>query len=98
MTTQNVYIVTGSASGVGAATALALAKRGAAGAVNFSKSKIEAEKVAAECRALGGDALAVQCDVAVDADCRRLAAAALDKWGRIDGLVNNAGTTRFAPM
>lgn len=98
MSTQRVYIVTGSASGVGAATALALAKRGAAVAVNFSKSAKEAEKVAAECRALGGDAIAVQCNVAADADCRRLAAAALDKWGRIDGLVNNAGTTKFAAM
>ncbi len=98
MTAQDVYIVTGSARGVGAATALALAKRGAAVAVNFSRSGSEAERVAAECRAAGGDALAVQCDVAVDADCRRLAAAALARWGRIDGLVNNAGTTRFVPM
>jgi 3-oxoacyl-[acyl-carrier protein] reductase len=42
--------------------------------------------------------VAVRADVAQDADCRRLAAAALDKWGRIDGLVNNAGTTKFASM
>jgi 3-oxoacyl-[acyl-carrier protein] reductase len=40
----------------------------------------------------------VRADVAQDADCRRLAAAAIDKWGRIDGLVNNAGTTKFASM
>jgi 3-oxoacyl-[acyl-carrier protein] reductase len=98
MTTPKVYIVTGAASGVGAATALALAQRGAAVAVNFSKSKADAERVAAECKALGGDAFAVQGDVAADADCRRLAAAALAKWGRIDGLVNNAGTTKFAAM
>jgi 3-oxoacyl-[acyl-carrier protein] reductase len=98
MNAQGVYIITGSARGVGAATAMALAKRGAAVAVNFSSSESEAERTAAECRALGGDAIAVQCDVAADADCRRLAAAALAKWGRIDGLVNNAGTTKFATM
>src|SRR5207237_3903230 len=43
-------------------------------------------------------ALVVRGDVAQDADCRRIAAAALERWGRIDGLVNNAGTTKFAPM
>ena len=98
MAAPAVYIVTGSASGVGAATALQLARAGHAVAVNYSKSAAEAEGVAAECRKAGGDAIAVQCDVAQDADCRRLAAAPLDQWGRIDGLVNNAGTTRFVPM
>jgi 3-oxoacyl-[acyl-carrier protein] reductase len=98
MSEQRVYIITGSASGVGAATALQLARTGAAVAVNYSKSAAEAERVAADCKTAGGDAMAVQCDVANDADCRRLAAAALDKWGRIDGLVNNAGTTKFASM
>jgi 3-oxoacyl-[acyl-carrier protein] reductase len=98
MSGQPVYIVTGSASGVGAATALALARRGASVAINFSKSADDAERVAAECKAQGGDAFTVQCDVAQDADCRRLAEATLEKWGRIDGLVNNAGTTKFAPM
>jgi 3-oxoacyl-[acyl-carrier protein] reductase len=98
MSKQPVYIVTGSASGVGAATVRALARRGASVAINYSKSADDAERVAAECRQLGGDAMTVQADVAQDADCRRLAAAAMQKWGRIDGLVNNAGTTKFAPM
>jgi 3-oxoacyl-[acyl-carrier protein] reductase len=98
MSDKPVYIVTGSASGVGAATALALARRGAAVTINYSKSADDAERVAAECRKLGGDAIAVQCDVAKDADCRRLAGAVLKKWGHIDGLVNNAGITKFAPM
>ena len=98
MKNRPVYIVTGSASGVGAATALALAKQGAAVAVNYSKSRKDAERVADDCKKLGGDAISVKCDVSEDADCRKLAQAALDAWGRIDGLVNNAGTTRFAPM
>jgi 3-oxoacyl-[acyl-carrier protein] reductase len=59
--------------------------------VNYSKSKEQAEKVAAKCK----DAIAVQADVGEDAECRKLAQAALDKWGRIDALVNNAGTTKF---
>jgi NAD(P)-dependent dehydrogenase (short-subunit alcohol dehydrogenase family) len=95
---KRAYIVTGSASGVGAAVARALARSGAAVAINYSKSAQDAERVAAECRTLGGDAIAVRCDVSQDDDCRSLAAATLDQWGRIDGLVNNAGTTKFAPM
>jgi 3-oxoacyl-[acyl-carrier protein] reductase len=88
---MRVAIVTGSSSGIGAACALELGKRGWAVVINFSRSAAEAEQVAAGC----GSAIAVQADVAEDADCRRLAAAALEKWGRIDALVNNAGTTKF---
>ena len=89
--TQKVAIVTGSATGIGAATALELSRRGFSVLVNFSKSKEQAEKVAAECR----DAIVVQADVGDDTQCRRLVQAALDKWGRVDALVNNAGTTKF---
>ena len=95
---MNVYIVTGSSSGVGAATALELARRGSAVAVNYSKSAAAAEEVAQACIQAGGEALAVRADVSKDADCKALAAAALAKWGRLDGLVNNAGTTKFASM
>ena len=95
---HRVFVVTGSASGVGEATAMQLAGRGDRVVINCSKSVGEAERVAAACAKAGGAAIVVQADVAVDADCRRLAQAALDKWGRIDGLVNNAGTTKFAPM
>jgi 3-oxoacyl-[acyl-carrier protein] reductase len=92
------FIVTGSSSGVGAATALALARRGSRVVINFSRSAAAAEEVAQACLRAGGEALMVRADVAEDAECRRLATAALEKWGRIDGLVNNAGTTRFASM
>ena len=88
-------IVTGSSAGVGAATALLLARRGASVLINCTKSTEAAEAVAAQCRALGADAFVVSANVADDADCVRLAAAAMARWGRIDMLVNNAGTTKF---
>jgi 3-oxoacyl-[acyl-carrier protein] reductase len=88
---SKVAIITGSATGIGAATAIELSKRGWSIVVNYSKSKVEAEKVAAKCKG----AIVVQADVGEDAQCRKLAQAALDKWGRIDALVNNAGTTKF---
>jgi len=88
---KRIAIITGSGSGIGAATALELSKRGWGVVINYSKSKEQAEKVAAKCK----DAIAVQADVGEDAQCRKLAQAALDKWGRIDALVNNAGTTKF---
>src|SRR3954464_584628 len=98
MADERVFIVTGSSSGVGAATALELARRGARVAINYSKSAREAEETAQACTRAGGTPIVVQADVSADPDCRKLASAALSKWGRIDGLVNNAGTTKFAPM
>ncbi|HWA13830.1 MAG TPA: glucose 1-dehydrogenase [Burkholderiales bacterium] len=91
-----VCIVTGSATGTGAACAVQLARKGARVVVNYTKSEKEARETLAQCQGAGGEAILVQGDVALDADCRKLAQAALDKWGRIDGLVNNAGITRFA--
>ncbi|SRR5579872_2441554 len=93
---QSVCIVTGSAAGIGAACAVQLAAKGARLAINFTKSEREAHEVAAACESKGGQTIVVQADVSSDADCRRLANAALEKWGRIDALVNNAGTTKFA--
>lgn len=90
-----VVIVTGSARGVGAATAELLAERGCKVVVNHTKSREQAEQVAETCRAAGGEALVCKANVADDADCRRMADDAMTKWGRIDGLVNNAGTTKF---
>jgi len=91
-----VCIVTGSAAGIGAGCAERLAAKGARVVINYTKSEAEAKEVAAACQAKGGETILVQGDIAVDADCHKLAKAALDKWGRIDGLINNAGTTKFA--
>jgi 3-oxoacyl-[acyl-carrier protein] reductase len=90
-----VAIVTGSSTGIGAAVAQGLARRGASVVVNYTRSKAEAEATADAVREAGADVRLVQGDVANDADCRRLAAEAVAAWGRIDILVNNAGTTKF---
>jgi len=93
---QDVFcaVVTGSASGLGAATAEILAKGGARIVVNYSSSKAEAEKTAELCRKAGAaEVVVVQGDVARDEDCRRIVAAA-QGWGRLDALINNAGTTK----
>ena len=90
---ERVAIVTGASSGIGAASARMLAERGLRVLVNFAGNAAGAEEVVAACRAAGAEAEAMQGDVADDAACRRIAAAATDRWGRVDVLVNNAGTT-----
>lgn len=90
-----VSIVTGSSRGIGAATARKLAQKGCNVVINYSSSEDEAREIAAECEKLGAETLLCQADVADDDDCRRLVDAAVEKWGRIDSLVNNAGITRF---
>jgi 3-oxoacyl-[acyl-carrier protein] reductase len=71
---RKVCIVTGSSSGIGAATVRLYAERGWDVVVNYSRDVAPADAVAADCRALGAQALVVRADVAVDADCRRLGA------------------------
>ena len=90
---ERVAIVTGGSSGIGAATARGLARAGVRVVVNYAGNADGANAVVADCRAAGAEAQAVQGDVADDAACRAVAAAAMDRWGRIDVLVNNAGTT-----
>ena len=92
-----VSIVTGSSSGVGAACARQLAERGSHVVINYSRNETGARETQAACEALGVETLVVQADVADDASCRRMAALADEKWGRIDALINNAGTTKFNP-
>ena len=88
-------IVTGSAVGVGRATALELAKRGANVVVNYSRSEEEAKETVAMVEALGANALLVRADVSNDAEVRAMVAAAVDSFGGVHVLVNNAGTTAF---
>jgi 3-oxoacyl-[acyl-carrier protein] reductase len=89
-------IVTGSASGLGAATAAILAKDGARIVINYASSQKEAEETADLCRTVGGEVVVVQGDVSRDEDCRKIAEAAAS-WGRLDVLINNAGTTKHMP-
>jgi 3-oxoacyl-[acyl-carrier protein] reductase len=90
-----VVIVTGAGTGVGAAAARMLAEAGARVTINYSRSAEAAEAVAEECRAMGAEVLVCQADVAEEADCRRLVEETMAKWGRVDGLMNNAGTTQL---
>jgi NAD(P)-dependent dehydrogenase (short-subunit alcohol dehydrogenase family) len=89
-----VILVTGGATGLGAAIAVGAARRGAKAVIlNCTKSLKEAEATADLVRAAGAEAAIVQGDVAEDADCRRIAAAAAP-FGRLDALANNAGVTK----
>ncbi len=95
MDTKRTAIVTGSGTGVGAATALILSQRGWNVCINYSRSETEARETQARCGAAGSDTLLVQADVSDDAACRRIVDATVSKWGRLDALVNNAGVTTF---
>jgi ketoreductase RED2 len=88
-----VVAVTGSSSGIGAATARAFADAGASVLVNSARSVAQGEAVAASLP----DARYVQGDITEVDVPERLVAAALDRWGRLDTLVNNAGTTALIP-
>ncbi|MBV1876061.1 MAG: SDR family oxidoreductase [Pseudomonadales bacterium] len=94
---DKVVIVTGSSSGVGAATVKLLASKGCHVVINYARSKEAAFEVASQCEAYGVQTLVHKADVANDADCQSMVAATLNKWGIINGLVNNAGTTKFVP-
>lgn len=88
-------LVTGAATGLGAATAMGAARQGARVIINYASSRVEAEATADACRSAGAEVRVVQGNVADDADCRRIAATATD-WGRLDALINSAGATKHA--
>ena len=93
-----VALVTGASKGIGASIAKELAANGAAVAVNYSSSKAEAEKVAAEIRAAGGKAIVVKGSVADPDAIGPLVATVAKELGPISILVNNAGVYEFAPI
>lgn len=88
---ERVLLITGGATGIGAETARLAAIRGWAVCVNYRRSEDEACKLADEILEAGGAAMAIQADLAVEADVLRLFKTIDQHWGRIDGLVNNAG-------
>jgi 3-oxoacyl-[acyl-carrier protein] reductase len=93
-----VAVVTGASKGIGAAIARQLAAEGASVVVNYASSKSGADRVVGEITAAGGRAVAVQGDVARQADIDRLFAETKQAFGRADILVNNAGVYEFAPL
>jgi 3-oxoacyl-[acyl-carrier protein] reductase len=95
---NQVAVVTGASKGIGAAIAKALAAEGAAVVVNYSSSKDGAERVVKEIAGEGGKAIAVQGDVSKQADITKLFAETKKAYGKLNILVNNAGTYEFTPL
>lgn len=94
-----VALVTGGATGIGQATALHLARSGAAGVViNYRSAKEQAEQTAEEVRKFGAEALCVHADLKNDDQVREMIDQAVDHFGRLDVLVNNAGVTHWVPI
>jgi 3-oxoacyl-[acyl-carrier protein] reductase len=88
-----VALITGAASGIGRAATVALAEAGYNVAINYSRSEQAARETASLAQAKGAKTLLFQCDVSDDPSVRKMIAAVEKEFGRIDALVNNAGTT-----
>jgi len=93
-----VAVVTGASKGIGAEIAKHLAAEGAAVVVNYASSKSGADAVVGDITKKGGKAVAVQGDVAKQADVERLLAETKKAFGKLDILVNNAGVYEFSPL
>src|SRR3712207_5679668 len=93
-----VAIVTGGGTGMGKAISAGLAAAGASVVVNYSRSAEDANATVGEIGAADGKAMAVRADVADAAQTTTLVAQTLDRFGRLDIIVNSAGTTVFAPF
>jgi 3-oxoacyl-[acyl-carrier protein] reductase len=91
---NQVAVVTGASRGIGRAVALALAAEGAKVVVNYASSSGAAEAVVAEIQQMGSEAIALQANVAEADQVDTLFNSVMEKWGRIDVLVNNAGIAR----
>lgn len=85
-----IAVVTGASSGIGFATALALAKAGVKVAAGARRTEL-LEKLKKEIEKIGGECITVVCDVTKRSDCDNLVNSAVNKWGKIDILINNAG-------
>jgi NAD(P)-dependent dehydrogenase (short-subunit alcohol dehydrogenase family) len=93
----HVIIVTGASQGIGRGIAVACSRKGAS-VVLAARTEAKVSDVADEIRAQGGDALAIPTDVTDEAQVARLVERTLDRYGRIDGLVNSAGVAPLAPI
>lgn len=95
---NRVAVVTGSSLGIGKAIALAFAREGAAVTIDYRKHSDEADTVVEEIEGFGGRALAVQADVSSPEDVKGLVQAAVNEFGRLDVMVNNAGIEEKIPF
>ncbi len=93
-----VALITGGGTGIGRATALRFARDGADVAVNYSRSKDDADQTVADLEALGRKAVAIQADVSDNTSVVKMVEETVAALGRLDILVNNAGTTRMVPL
>nr|WP_154896066.1 SDR family NAD(P)-dependent oxidoreductase [Paenibacillus xylanexedens] len=95
---NRVALITGGGTGIGRAVSLLLAQKGARVAVNYSRSRNAAEETVQQIVDEGGQAFAVQANVASDTDVRQMVATVTETYGPITALVNNAGMTRHIPL
>ncbi|CAM4489935.1 MAG: SDR family NAD(P)-dependent oxidoreductase [Paenibacillus macerans] len=95
---NKVVLVTGGGTGIGRATSLLLGERGAAVAVNYSRSAVEAEETVREIKQAGGRAFAIRADVSRDDEVREMVEQVVRQFGTLDYLVNNASITRYIAM
>lgn len=95
---ERVALVTGGSRGIGRAIAVSLATTGATVVVNYRGNQAAADETVAAIESAGGKAVAIQADVANGEDVDRLFKDVLERFGRIDVLVNNAGITRDTLM
>ncbi len=95
---NKVVLVTGGGTGIGRATSLALAERGATVIVNYSRSQSDAEETVRRINHEGGRAVAMQANVSQDKEVRIMIETIVQQFGTVDLLVNNAGITRHIPM
>jgi 3-oxoacyl-[acyl-carrier protein] reductase len=95
---DKVAIVTGASKGIGAAISVALAKAGASVIVNYASDKVGAQRTVDTIISAGGMAAAVQADIASRGEAEALVETTIEKFGRLDIVVNNAGVHSFAPI
>ncbi|ABU58568.1 3-oxoacyl-ACP reductase family protein [Roseiflexus castenholzii] len=95
---NQVALITGASRGIGRAIALAIAARGGRVLINYQRNATAAQEVVAAIETMGGEALAFAADIADERAVQTMVNACLAHWGRIDALVNNAGSTDDAPF
>ena len=97
LTKNPVAIITGGSRGIGAATALLLASKGWNIAITCSSTLEDAHSIIKKCEEVNNiEGIAIQADVSIDEECQKTIQETVKKWGRIDALINNAGTSKFA--